>query len=199
MLYLRQLLNEIKQGNIKTAYSHQTLIDEARGILEADCSALAEYWLQQAHPRALAEIYAYINQVRDVKKYRIERLYSFDFYDFFCELSKTGSSSWDVVNWQQRLQAGDLLALVNRSPQHRWGHIAIITDELARTENMLRLRVIDSSRTQHFDDWRQSVKMGIGEGVIELYFTGNELQNVCYAKECIKPRAAQIGRLKGLK
>lgn len=160
-----------------------------------DCSGLVEFWLQQTNPQALDEIYTYINQVRDTDKYTIERMYSFDFYDFFHQLKEHQSVNWQYVDLKKILQAGDILAFINSQTKGRWGHVVVVEQEIERDKDKITLQIIDSSSHQHFRDWHQNWQMGIGRGQIELYQDKNGINKVCYGPDCVRQVAVCAARL----
>ncbi len=198
MHWLIDLLNKIRCDELKTAYSHENKVYTQNDVsfLELDCSGLAELWLRNARPQALAEVYDYIRRIRDTDKYQIVRLYSFDFYDFFNSESIITSSQWQKVDIKQELHCGDILAFINPLKKGRWGHVAIVEQEISRSSTKIVIRVIDSSLKPHFDDWRQSDKMGIGQGTIELILDQGEIKEVCYGAECREIRKVCAARLK---
>ena len=51
---------------------------------------------------------------------------------------------------------GDVIAFINPNKKGRFGHVAVVEEELYRSENKVVVRVIDSSQIKHIDDIRQS-------------------------------------------
>ncbi len=196
MEYLYNLLQQIKNGEIKTTYSHDIFVSSDSKVIDTDCSGLVDLWLQNSHRNARDEVYAYVLQVRDTLKYNITRLYSFDFYDFFQSIKEKDSTNWQYVDINNTLKEGDILAFINPEHKARWGHVAVVEEEISRSKEKIKVKVIDSSKYHHFDDWHQSDKMGIGSGVIELYFNNNEIKKVCYGPDCMRVRAVCAGRLR---
>lgn len=198
MMYLQQLIERIQENRLKSVYSHDnaTVLNGAEKVMKFDCSGLVEMWLRERYPLALKEVFDYILQVRDTEKYDISRLYSFDFYDFFKNI-KNDSREWQRCNIEDCLQKGDILAFINPLKKWRWGHMAVVKEELARNEQKITVKVIDSSANKHIEDMRQHT--GIGQGIIELYFTNNKVEKVCYDGENMRIRYVCIGRLKKIK
>jgi len=157
---------------------------------------LVDLWLQNEYPEARDEIFDYVLQVRDIAKYQITRLYSFDFYDFFQNIKENASNNWQFVDISNTLQSGDILAFINPKRQGRWGHVAVVEQEISRDNEKIIVKIIDSSNYCHFDDWHQSSKMGIGCGIIELYIDKNKVVKVCYGPDCTRIRDVCVGRLK---
>lgn len=199
MFYLAKIIRLIQKGRIKTKYSHHNLIYR-RGsgfVFSVDCSGLLEFWLSKKHPAALKEVYDFTYRVRPVKKEQIKRLYSFDFYDYFCSLSAQGSPCWQLVENTKVLVQGDVIVFINSARIGRPGHIAIVDEEILRQGKKIVVRVIDSSTVEHMDDYRQSAKKGIGRGVIELNLdNAGKIASVCYAPRCYKPRNVVMARLR---
>lgn len=199
MEYIDKIIKLIKTGHIKTKYSHHNLVYRRlrQFIFSVDCSGLMEFWLKKKYPQALAEIYDYVYQNRNVPKCEIKRLYSFDFYDFFLSLNNDDKKcSWKKVDITKPLQRGDVIAFINPLRKWRFGHVAIVDSEIKRTSNLIRVKVIDSSQIEHCDDYRQSNKKGIGKGTIELYLENNDVVSIGYMPGQIKPRLAKVARLR---
>ena len=115
MEYIDKIIKLIKTGHIKTKYSHHNLVYRRlrKFIFSVECSGLMEFWLKKKHPQALAEIYDYVYQNRNVPKCQIKRLYSFDFYDFFCSLNNDDKKcSWKKVDIIKPLKEVTLLLLL---------------------------------------------------------------------------------------
>lgn len=186
MQYLRKILKLVKCGKIKTKYSHDTEIGKKDNsfVFITDCSGLFEFWVKKKHAPALDEIYNFLYENRNVDKHEIKRLYSFDIYDFFAHVGQNGSKCWQVVDVNGHLQEGDVIAFVKSGGKNRFGHVAIVKNEIGRTMDKIVVKVIDSSAVDHLEDWRQSSAKGIGEGVLELHRSGKEIVSVCYETDC---------------
>lgn len=198
MKYLYKILKLIKHKRIKTKYSHNNLIYR-RGnnfIFSVDCSGLVEFWLKKTNMPALNEIYEFLYQTRSVEKNEIKRLYSFDFYDYFNFISDRTDLCWQQIPINDSLRAGDIIAFINPNKKGRFGHVAVVKEQMYRDKNKIVVKVIDSSQIKHIDDVRQSKKMGIGQGIIELYVTDNKITSICYCPNEIKVRYATVARLK---
>lgn len=198
MKYLDKILKLVKRGKVKTKYSHDNRIyrQNQKIVFEVDCSGLLEFWLGKRHPEALKEIYGYVYKVRPVDKAEIQRLYSFDIYDFFACIAQNGSRHWQLVDINAPLRQGDVIALVKEGDRNRFGHVATVQKELERNSEKITVRVMDSSQVEHIDDWRQDKDKGIGEGVLELHRFQGRITAVCYTPDCIKVRKVLVGRLK---
>lgn len=198
MKYLDKILKLVRLGKIKTRYSHDNHIyrQNQKIMFEVDCSGLFEFWLNRWYPEALKEIYAYIYKVRLVDKAEIQRLYSFDIYDFFSQLGQEKSQYWQLVDINEPFKAGDVIAFVKKGEKNRFGHVAIIQKELARSLEKITVQVMDSSQIEHINDWRQTKENGIGEGILEMHCQNGDITAVCYTPDCIKVRKVLIGRLK---
>lgn len=198
MKYLDKILKLVKQGKIKTRYSHDNRLSfqNQKIMFEVDCSGLLEFWLGKRHPEALKEIYDYIYKVRAVDKTEIQRLYSFDIYDFFAHLVQNESRYWQVAEINEVFQTGDVIAFVKEGERNRFGHVALVQKELGRNAEKITVRVIDSSQVEHIDDWRQTKENGIGEGSLEIHCQSGSVTAVCYTPDCIKIRKVLVGRLK---
>ena len=199
MQYLYHLLKCLKKGEAKTCYSHDMYISSDEKYMAVDCSGLVDFWLQKEYPLARAEIFDYILQVRDIVKYKITRLYSFDFYDFFQYIKENSSDNWQFVDVEKKLAKGDILAFINPARKGRWGHVAVVEQEISRDDEKIVLKVIDSTTYKHFEDWHQSDDMGIGSGIIELYKDKGKLVKVCYGPNCMRVRDVCAGCLKKMK
>lgn len=198
MKYLDKILKLVKRGKVQTKYSHDNKIYRQKNkmVFEVDCSGLFEFWLGKWHPEALREIYGYIYKVRSVDKSEIQRLYSFDIYDFFSYLAQNESRYWQAVDTGKPLQSGDVIAFVKEGERNRFGHVALVRKELERNAEKITVQVMDSSQVKHIDDWRQTKENGIGEGVLEMHCQGSSVTAVCYTPDCIKVRKVLVGRLK---
>lgn len=201
MQYLENLLKYIQKREVSCVYSHENAICKADGqtILKFDCSGLIELWLKNSYPSALQDIYNYILKVRDTKKYDILRLYSFDFYDFFQNIKNNDTQNWQYVDINQSLMKGDVLALINPLRKRRWGHAAVVVEEVYRDDQKIIVKVIDSSENKHIQDSRADQIKGIGSGIIELYFNCGKINKISYDGENKKTRYVCVGRLKGIK
>lgn len=198
MKYLYKILKLIKCERIKTKYSHHNLIYR-RGkkfVFSVDCSGLVEFWLKKTNPKARSEVYDFLYQNRNVDENEIKRLYSFDFYDFFNFIQGYNNFCWQKISINEKLITGDIIAFINPNKKGRFGHVAVVEEELYRSENKIVVRVIDSSQIKHIDDIRQSEKMGIGQGIIELYKDEEKITSICYCPDEVKIRYATVGRLK---
>jgi len=195
MQYIDKILKLVRTGYIKTKYSHANFIRRRYNqfIFNVDCSGLVEFWLSKRHPKALAEVYDFVYQNRQVPEEAIKRLYSFDFYDFFASLKS--SSCWQTVTTSANLKRGDIIAFINPHKKGRFGHVAIVDKEISRDKQKIVVKIIDSSQIEHISDYRQSSKKGIGCGIIELYIEKSSITQVSYCLGQIKPRLIQIARL----
>lgn len=200
MRYLNKIFSLLKSNNIKTKYSHNNIVAKENGVrkMEVDCSGLVEFWLSRCHKSALSELYAFVHKVRNTNKYKITRLYSVDFYDFFAHLLMNKSSEWERIDFKDSLVEGDIISFTNPQKQSRCAHVAIIQKEIFRSDTSIKLQIIDSSAISHFNDWRQGTNMGVGQGVIELKINQGIIDNVLYNNECEKHRLVEIGRLRKL-
>ncbi len=198
MHYIDKILRLIKTGKIKTKYSHNNLIYRRRNnfIFSVDCSGLVEFWLYKRYNKALREVYDYVYKARDVDKNKIKRLYSFDFYDYFCSLETSESNNWKLVKYNQILERGDVIAFINPQRAGRFGHLAIVDKEICRQGDSIKVKIIDSSAIEHHDDYRQTSKMGIGYGIIEIGQEKNKEFLVKYSPDNHRVREIMIGRLK---
>ena len=196
MEYLRNLLQRIKDGEIQTTYSHDIFVSDDSKVIDIDCSGLVDLWLQNSYSEARDEVFDYILQVRDTVKYRITRIYSFDFYDFFQNIKENASKNWQFVDINETLKEGDILAFINPEHAGRWGHVAVVEEEISRSKEKIAVKIIDSTSYHHFEDWHQSDKMGIGCGIIELYFDNDKVEKVCYGPNCMRVREVCAGRLR---
>ncbi len=195
MQYIDKILKLIKANIIKTKYSHHNLVYRRcnKFVFSVDCSGLVEFWLFKRNPQALAEIYDFVFQNRQVNKKEIKRLYSFDFYDFFSSIECT--SYWQHIKISSTLKRGDILAFINPNKKGRFGHVAIVDKEISRNEQKIIVKVIDSSQIEHREDYRQSIKKGIGCGIIELYIENENVTKISYCPNEIKPRLIKVARL----
>ncbi len=200
MRFINKIIELIKQGKVRTQYSHENEVQKSDNLraIKVDCSGFVEFWLSRCHPRALKELYSFVLKVRDTKKYQITRLYSVDFYDYFAYLKTNSSPNWERVDYRQSFQEGDILAFINPEKQSRCAHVGIIKEEISRDSSKIMVRIADSSKISHYNDWRQSENMGIGEGEITLIINNGIIDNVLYNNDCSKYRLVEIGRLKKL-
>lgn len=198
MIYLDKILKMLKSDKVRARYSHDNKVyrQDKKMVFEVDCSGLFEFWLSKRYPAALDEIYDFIYAVRSVDKAEIQRLYSFDVYDFFAHIAQDKSIYWQPVDINAPLQAGDVIAFVKEGEKNRFGHVAIVRREVERSPEKIVVQVMDSSRIEHLNDWRQSSDGGIGEGALEMYRQKGDVTAICYKPDCVKIRKVAAGRLK---
>ncbi len=118
----------------------------------------------------------------EIKKMKIGEV---DFYDFFNFIGDDKCSCWQKLSFNEKLKSGDVIAFINPNKKGRYGHVAVVEEELYRDVNKIVVKIIDSSQIKHFDDFRQTKKMGIGCGIIELYMNEDKyfkstIRNIYY-------------------
>ncbi len=201
MRYLDKIVKLVKKGVIKTKYSHFNLIYRRRKkfIFSVDCSGLIEFWLNKSYPRALAEVYDFVYQIRPVAKKEIKRLYSFDFYDFFNDSFQDEKMFWQPIDIHQKFERGDIISFVRPEKKGRFGHVMVVDEELERSKDKIVVRIIDSSKIEHMEDYRQSNKKGIGYGIIELYLQKDNTISVCYCESQKVERQVLVARLREIR
>lgn len=182
MFHITAILKLINRGILKSCYSHsnKTYRKAKKFIFNIDCSGLIEFWLKRNYAPALDEIYDFVFNVKNVQKSQFERLYSFDYLDFFGHLENNSSPNWQLVDLDN-LQYDTIVALAKNSGQNRYGHIAIILDVVKRTDKKLVLHVCDSSNVPHDEDNRDK-KMGIGTGRITILNPSAPVSYVKYSR-----------------
>lgn len=169
-LSFSEMMFEEASSTLKTyqqsRYSHQTMIDEQKGIYNVDCSAFVGYILQKKAPLALEALPI----DSGYKRVRAQ-----NFYDYFKALEHTPSAHWIPIEAFSKLERGDVIVWkYDKALQKKdTGHIVIVSENPTREEqNLYRVRVIDASKGKHANDTRAENQDGIGSG--DMWFRVDE-------------------------
>lgn len=155
------MLKEMKD----TKYSHETYIDESKGIYEFDCSGFVDYLIAEIEPKAEDAI-PHSEKDRPLAK---------DFYKYFKDLSKKPNKiGWSRVEHTADLKPGDIIAWLkvpSDKDSENTGHVMIVARKPSvnpdRKKEML-IHVIDSTSSPHSDDSRKDGATGLGKGIIGI-------------------------------
>ena len=153
--------------NIKnTTYSHETYIDESKGIYEFDCSGFVNYLLIEMRPTAQAAI---PHRGQDMPLAE-------DFYRYFRGLSKSpNKTGWSKVENTTDLKPGDIIAWLQPTSSEdsdNTGHVMIVGGKPLVNSNRKKevlVPVIDSTSSPHSDDSRSKGSAGLGKGTIGIF------------------------------
>lgn len=164
----KDLLEEAKktlQNAKSTAYSHQTKIDESKGIYCFDCSGFVGYVLIKVRPDAQADI-PHPGYARPRAK---------DFYNYCSKLSKTPNNvGWSRLRRPATLLPGDIIAWLqppDSANKDDTGHVMMVRDTPVSNpnrKNEILVVVIDSASSPHANDSRDKGSTGLGTGTIGI-------------------------------
>ncbi len=154
----------ILAGAHATTYTHKTHVDEGLGEFDLDCSGLCRYILRRILPEHLAVV------VQESKR-SVPR--SVEFCDFFRDRQLHGpqKTGWTTVPRLMDARGGDMIAWRKDKivPHESTGHMMIVVEPpQAEADNLVRVRVIDSSTTA-VEGSTQPVK-GTGVSLRTRYF-----------------------------
>lgn len=170
---LESLLKSLKH----TQYQHTTDIDEAGGSVECDCSGLVGFVLRQTCPEA------YVALRGDEAQWR-KRPLSVTYYESFVAAEQNPNGWWKRVTKLQDAVPGDVLSW--RKKDLKAGSTTGHTCTIASTpkmvgEGMVRVRLIDSTRSPHENDTRAKGENGMGAGD-KTFLVDSEGQCVGYLR-----------------
>ncbi|TWU56466.1 hypothetical protein Poly51_23770 [Rubripirellula tenax] len=153
---LESLLTSLKQ----TQYQHTTEIDETDGSVQCDCSGLVGYMLRQTYPEA------YVSLRGEEAPWR-KRPLSVTYYESFVSAEENSGGYWQRVTKLTDAVPGDILAWRKTDVKagSTTGHTCTIAGKPELVgDAMLRVRLIDSTRSPHENDSRSEGKNGMGAG-----------------------------------
>lgn len=156
---------KILQNAKSTAYSHQTTIDESKGIYCFDCSGFISYVLIKVRPDAEA----------DIPHHGYSRPRAKHFYKYLAKLSETPNKvGWSRLRKPIILQPGDIIAWLqppDSTNKDDTGHVMIVRDAPSANPNRnneILINVIDSASSPHANDSRTDESTGLGTGTIGI-------------------------------
>ena len=164
------IINKIINGEILSEYNHANIITRinSRDFLQFDCSGFVAWYIgSNGYLRALAEIKNYLRQTDLLK---INRFYCQDFERFFKD--SKNFKYWEINKNTFEVSPNDILVIVYSDEN---GHMMIIDKILNKTDNLLELRIADSTRLLHKNDTRAIGSSGIGYGDIKLIIDGKSI------------------------
>lgn len=151
----------------ESRYNHTTVVNEAIGRYEFDCSGLIAWVLRRTAPGAHSVVVARSKTGRPLAR------------DYYWEISRTrpgprAPRGWNRVERVEDALPGDIVAWLKpemvRSPNT--GHVGFLLERPRRTpviKGGYLVRIADASSYQHADDDRtESGRTGFGSGVILL-------------------------------
>jgi len=185
LLEATRILSNLKESY----YEHTTTVDETNGIYKLDCSGLVGYILRYA-------LNAHFIPIDTAKIIGQTRPLATDFYTFFNICPTIANPyGWMKISYLRNALPGDIIAwkYVDETKDNT-GHIVVISGITAKfteaiTINNLKyweykVRVIDSSKSAHFQDSRDLTTNltheGIGVG--DMYFGVNQVGEIKYWK-----------------
>jgi hypothetical protein len=152
-----------------TSYSHRTIVDEAAGRYEVDCSGLVDYVLARAAPEAFEA----------VRRLSVKRPLAKHYVALFEQLVRESSPHWQRIERAEDLQPGDLVAWLEPADviTSNTGHVMIVRAPVYRDRDrneLLAVPVIDSTAVPHGKgDTRHSPRReGVGAGEVLLILDG---------------------------
>ena len=153
-----------------------TRFDASHGIYILDCSSYVDRILQTIYPQAYSNL---------VSTTGSEKPTTYDYYDFFTNLSDETVYYWDKINTIEQLQAGDIIVFRYRSNMRNGagGHVMVVMDKptLNRRADAYYLRVTDAAPSGHSKDTRPTQTSGIGIGTLVLKVNPKTYQPYAYA------------------
>jgi hypothetical protein len=153
---LESLFTSLKQ----TQYQHTTEIDEAIGSVNCDCSGLVGFVLRQTCPEA------YVSLRGNEAPWR-KRPVSVTFYETFVLAEETAGGHWQRVSKFMDAVPGDVVAWRKKDLKEgsTTGHTCTIAGKPEMIgDGLVRVRIIDSTRSPHENDTRSEGEKGMGAG-----------------------------------
>ena len=152
----RQILSNLRS----TRYSHRSMVDEKTGTYRLDCSALAAYLLGAASPCALDAVAADTGHPRRAK----------NFHDAIAiaPLDRTGPG-WQRIPSLLAARPGDFIVWRKNPmpPKGDTGHIMVLMEKpVPENRPLVRVVVLDASRSRHARDTRKPKESGVGMGTM---------------------------------
>jgi hypothetical protein len=148
-----------------TSYSHRTIVDEASGRFELDCSGFVDYALAHARPEALAA----------VRGSAARRPLAKDFVAFLRSLPPEGRAGWHPIATPLDLQPGDIIAWLKPVDvtSKNTGHVMIVREPPRRDrdhDDIVIVPIIDSAAVPHGkgDSRKADKRTGLGTGDVLL-------------------------------
>jgi hypothetical protein len=156
---------------VETTYSHKNHIDVATGTYDVDCNGFVGFVLKQAAPQHYSEITPEPGHIRPR---------AFVYQRYFANLPDSGAGGWLPISHLADARRGDVIAwslTVNPEKDHNTGHVMIVSDDpVDDGDDVLSVRVYDSSDVIHFDDTRgqggDSPATGVGMGTVRIRVKG---------------------------
>jgi hypothetical protein len=149
-----------------STYSHKTVVHEAKGQFDVDCSGLVDYALGRVAPDALAELRAATVR-RPLAKHYVAFLHSLP--------AGVRTGRWRPLARVSELAPGDVLAWLRPAdvPSHNTGHVMVVRDSPQRDPrhpDRYVVQIIDSTHAPHGrSDPRSAAHhsgLGIGDVVV---------------------------------
>ncbi len=160
----RQLLFQAERvlANVKsTQYSHTSEVDEAEGLYRLDCSAFISFLLSSVVPQALRSVSV---------DPRHSHARAINFYTRFSNTpAERADRGWRRIVRLMDAEPGDIVAW-RKDPlpkKGNTGHVLMILEKpVMEDDEMIRVRVLDASRSGHFQDTRKKGSGGVGAGMM---------------------------------
>jgi hypothetical protein len=149
-----------------SVYDHTTLVNEATGSFQYDCSGFLDYALSIALPNQLAAMKTFGGTTRPVAA---------TFENFFASIpAGTTKSGWERVTRAVDLRAGDVVAWLEPATtgSTNTGHVMIVHGDAflnpKRADEVI-VPVVDSANSGHGStDTRAPSGQGLGAGPVGL-------------------------------
>lgn len=156
-------INHLVENLEFTEYQHRTRIDEENKSFRCDCSGFLGYFLKQDFRVAYQSLLDH--KIATWAK----RPLAGDFYQAFIAAEGESVPGWQAVTRVADAEPGDLLAWQREKigKGSITGHVLMIASKPQRDpDGRFRVRVIDSTRSLHFEDTRGKDGTGVGAGIM---------------------------------
>lgn len=163
-----EIVTKVINGELLSEYNHANVITRKnnRDFLQFDCSGFVAWYIgTNGYLRALAEIKNYLRKTDLLK---INRFYCQDFKHFY--KNSESFKHWKIHKNIINIAPKDILVIVYDDGN---GHMMIVDKIIYKSDNLLDLRIVDSTRLLHKNDTRSPDKNGIGYGEIRLSIENN--------------------------
>jgi hypothetical protein len=152
-----QLLAELQS----TQYRHITEVNEKEGIFRMDCSGLVCYILSRAAPGALSAVPLDSGH---------SHARAWNFFNTIQQASAAQPhNGWQRIDRLIEARPGDFMVWRKKpvSKKGNTGHIVMVVQSpVAENDGLVRVVVLDSTRSGHAYDTRKKGQSGVGTGVM---------------------------------
>lgn len=156
---------EVHSAMTETRYSHSTQIDTENGVLICDCSGLIGFMLREEFPEHYVSLHGTEQPTR-------RRPLAVTFHETFTsdqaqEPKGAQRGAWESVPSLVDAQPGDILAWRKKviKKGETTGHVCMIAAAPERVgDDLVKVQLIDSTRSPHENDTRPKGTDGVGSG-----------------------------------